>query len=384
MTAIYFHYPYCRQACTYCNFHFSTSLQNRSELLDALLKELRIRKDEVNGVVESIYLGGGTPSLLSIQGLGNIIDRVRREFIVDESAEITLEANPDDLSDLYLKGLMQIGINRISLGIQSFIDSELKIIGRTHDSYQAQKVIEMVANTFENFSVDLIFGLPRSTLNSWEINLIKVLDCAPKHLSLYGLTVESNTLLKHQLDKHKVELPPERLVEDQYLMGVDRLTNSGFIQYEISNFAKNGYQARHNSNYWNGKAYLGIGPSAHSFDGNKTRSWNVNSNPKYIDSISRGQLPMTKEILNDSDLFNEYLLTGFRTNVGVSKKLILKKWGYKYLNHLESHSQKFLYQRLMLESESTIKLSNKGKLLADGIIADLFVLLPEFKGGTFD
>ena len=376
MASIYFHYPYCRQACTYCNFHFSTSLQNRSELLVALLKELHIRKDEVKGVVESIYLGGGTPSLIDINGLRNIVDNLRNEFIVDELAEITLEANPDDLSDFYLKELRQIGINRISLGVQSFIDSELKTIGRVHDSQQAQKAIQMVANTFENFSVDLIFGLPESTLNSWELNLNNVLNYSPKHVSLYGLTVEANTLLKYQLDKNKVKLPSDRLVKYQYLMGVDMLTNSGFVQYEISNFAKPEYQARHNSTYWSGKPYLGIGPSAHSFDGIKTRSWNIDSNPKYINSINKGQLSITKEILNDSDLFNEYLLTGLRTNRGVSKKQISKKWGDKYLNYLKSNSQKFLDQGLMIESESTIELSDKGKLLADGIIADLFVLSP--------
>lgn len=376
MASIYFHYPYCRQACTYCNFHFSTSLQNRSELLVALLKELHIRKDEVKGVVESIYLGGGTPSLIDINGLRNIVDNLRNEFIVDELAEITLEANPDDLSDFYLKELRQIGINRISLGVQSFIDSELKIIGRSHDSQQAQKAIQMVANTFENFSVDLIFGLPESTLNSWESNINNLLSHSPKHVSLYGLTVEANTLLKYQLDKNTVKLPSERLVKDQYLIGVDMLTNSGFVQYEISNFAKPGYQSRHNSTYWSGKPYLGIGPSAHSFDGIKTRSWNIDSNPKYINSINKGQLSITKEILNDSELFNEYLLTGLRTNRGVSKKQISKKWGDKYLNYLKSHSQKFLDQGLMIESEATLELSDKGKLLADGIIADLFVVSP--------
>ncbi|MCY4562635.1 MAG: radical SAM family heme chaperone HemW [Flavobacteriaceae bacterium] len=372
MASIYFHYPYCSKACSYCNYHFSTNVGTQNKMVETLIRELELRMSEITQPIDSIYFGGGTPSLLKIAELEKILHYTHNLFIVKPNVEITLEANPDDITKLYLKQLKQLGVNRVSLGVQSFDDVELKSIGRIHSGDQAFQSLEILANEFENFSVDLIYGLVHSNIESWKTNLRKALIYKPKHLSLYILTLEKKTRLYHQVKQKKIKLPPDGLVYRQYQLGVKYLDTNGFVHYEISSFALPKWESRHNFGYWNDQPYLGIGPSAHSFDGNKTRSWNIDNNSLYIKMIHQGILPITRENLSMDDRFNEYLLTRLRTIGGVSKREIKQKWGMEYSKYLEKQSQKFISQGLIIETESKMKLSIEGKILADGIISDLF------------
>ena len=374
MAGIYFHFPFCRQACHYCNFHFSTQLKHQDEMLLGFEKEIELRVDQPTDVIESIYFGGGSPSLLSTASIEKLINVVTKNFKLSESIEITIEINPDDVSFEYLEALSSIGINRLSIGIQSFLDSELKMMNRIHNADQGIKTIDWTAQLFDNFSVDLIYGTPSSDLSNWKKNLNKALSFDVPHLSIYALTVEPRTVLAHQVKNKKIQLLEEDLVKSQYDWMVNRMDAEGYKNYEFSNFSKPGFISVNNSNYWKGKAYIGIGPSAHSFNGKRTRSWNLSNNIKYLDSIQQGILPAQSEILNTHDAFNEYLMTRLRTSWGVSLQKINETFGKHYSDYLEKQVENHLTNQRVYWDGDALKVTKKAKFLTDGIASDLFLL----------
>jgi len=374
MSGIYFHFPFCRQACHYCNFHFSTQLKHQDEMLLGFEKEIELRVEHWNSALESIYFGGGSPSLLSITSIEKLINVVYKNFKLCDSIEITLEVNPDDVSFEYLEALSSIGINRLSIGIQSFLNSELKLMNRIHNADQGIKTIEWTAQLFDNFSVDLIYGIPSSDLSNWKKNLNQALSFDVPHLSIYALTVEPQTVLAHQVKNKKIQLLEEDLVKSQYDWMVNRMEAEGFQNYEFSNFSKPGFISVNNSNYWKGKAYMGVGPAAHSFDGKRTRSWNLSNNIKYLDFIQHGILPTQSEILNTNDAFNEYLMTRLRTSWGVSIQKINDTFGKHYSDYLEKQVENHLINQRVYWDGDALKVTKKAKFLTDGIASDLFLL----------
>lgn len=374
MAGIYFHFPFCRQACHYCNFHFSTQLKHQDEMLLGFEKEIELRVEHWTSAFESIYFGGGSPSLLSITSIEKLINVVDKNFKLCDSIEITLEVNPDDVSFEYLEALSSIGINRLSIGIQSFLNSELKLMNRIHNADQGIKTIEWTAQLFDNFSVDLIYGIPSSDLSNWKKNLNQALSFDVPHLSIYALTVEPQTVLAHQVKNKKIQLLEEDLVKSQYDWMVNRMEAEGFQNYEFSNFSKPGFISVNNSNYWKGKAYMGVGPAAHSFDGKRTRSWNLPNNIKYLDFIQHGILPTQSEILNTNDAFNEYLMTRLRTSWGVSIQKINDTFGKHYSDYLEKQVENHLINQRVYWDGDALKVTKKAKFLTDGIASDLFLL----------
>ena len=374
MAGIYFHFPFCRQACHYCNFHFSTQLKYQDQMLQAFKKEIELRTEEWPEELESIYFGGGSPSLLSPKSVEQLINLVIKKINLRHGIEITIEVNPDDVTFEYLEALSSIGINRLSIGIQSFLDRELKLMNRIHNADQAVKTIEWTAQLFQNFSVDLIYGTPSSDLFSWKKNLNQALSFDIPHLSSYALTVEPKTVLAHQVKNKKVRLLDEEWVKLQYDWMVNRMEEAGYENYEFSNFSKPGFHAVNNANYWKGKAYMGIGPAAHSYDGKRKRSWNPSNNIKYLKSIQQGILPAQFENLNAHEAFNEYLMTGLRTSWGVSLQKINETFGKHYSNYLEKQVENHLIDQRLYWDGDVLKVSKSAKFLTDGIASDLFLL----------
>ena len=374
MAGIYFHFPFCRQACHYCNFHFSTQLKLQEEMLDAFEREIQLRGEELPSNLESIYFGGGSPSLLPPKSIERLINGVYSSVKLGEKIEITVEVNPDDVSYEYLKGLKSVGVNRLSIGIQSFFDTELELMNRIHNVDQGIDSIEWTAQLFNNFSVDLIYGIPSSDLSTWKTNLNRVLTYTPPHLSTYALTVEAKTVLAHQVKNNEVELLDEQLVKSQYDWMVKRLEEANYENYEFSNFSKPGFNSINNSNYWKGKAYVGIGPAAHSFDGKRKRSWNLSNNIQYMESIKEGVLPSQYENLKLHEVFNEYLMTGLRTSWGVSLEKINQSFGSHYSQYLEKQVENHLAEQRLYWDGDTLRVSKSAKFLSDGIASDLFML----------
>ena len=374
MAGIYFHFPFCRQACHYCNFHFSTQLKNQEEMIDAFEKEIQLRSEELPHQLDSIYFGGGSPSLLSPHSVQRLIEGLEKSNPFQDNIEITMEVNPDDVSYEYLKELQSAGVNRLSLGIQSFYDSELKLMNRIHNSEQAIKSLEWTALLYDNFSVDLIYGVPSSNLSTWKSNLNQVLSFDPPHLSTYALTVEPQTVLAHQVKHKKIDLLDEELVKSQYDCLVERMDEADFENYEFSNFSKQGFNSVNNSNYWKGEAYTGIGPAAHSFDGKRKRSWNISNNTKYLKSIQQSVLPSTHENLKTHEAFNEYLMTGLRTKWGVSIHKINQSFGDHYSKYLEKQVEDQLIDQRLFWDGDVLKVSKSARFLTDGIASDLFLL----------
>ena len=372
MASIYIHYPFCRKACSYCNYYFSTSKSNHLKITGAILKEIELRKEEVKEPIKSIYFGGGTPSLMTVSEIQQVLNKIHQLFSIHSNAEITFETNPDDINKKYLQDLKTLGINRLSLGIQSFNDEELNEIGRIHDGKIALESLKSVADEFENFSIDLIYGLVHSTLESWESNLNKAMDHHPKHFSLYILTVEPHTLLHHQVKHNRIKLPDDELIFDQYKLGTEFLENNGYQHYEISSFAIPQWESKHNTSYWNNSPYWGFGPSAHSFDGLKTRSWNVANNYLYFQSIQDGKCPQKKEVLTEINRFNEYLMISLRTCQGVDLNWIKSQWGDNIHMDLIEKSAQYIELNLMTKNHHRLKLSKNGKIIADRIVSDLF------------
>ncbi|OBX23075.1 MULTISPECIES: radical SAM family heme chaperone HemW [Bizionia] len=380
MAGIYIHIPFCKQACHYCDFHFSTSLKKKGELLQALVTELQLRKDEFKNIqVETIYFGGGTPSLLSKDELKGLIDAVYENYEVSDNPEITLEANPDDLisakdvSTTVFQDYKSIGINRLSIGIQSFFESDLKLMNRAHNSEEAKIAMEEATQYFDNISVDLIYGIPGSTTEQWQENIETALAFNMPHISSYALTVEPKTALASFIKKGIIDNVDDALAEQQFHILVDTLTKHGFVHYELSNFGKPNYFSRNNSAYWQGKPYLGIGPSAHSFNG-KERGWNVRNNSKYINALAENNLPIEIEKLSKTDQYNEYIMTGLRTIWGVSLEKIEQDFGLHFKELLLKESEKHISNQLLYIKDNTLRVTKKGLFLSDGIASDLFLL----------
>ena len=372
--AIYIHIPFCKQACHYCDFHFSTSMKRKEEIVLALIREIQLRKNEFHGeIIETIYFGGGTPSVLTNAEILSLIEAVYENFEVIENPEITLEANPDDLSEERIIALSETPINRLSIGVQSFFEDDLKLMNRAHNSDEAQKSLAIATKYFDNISVDLIYGIPGLTNEMWLENIETALRFGIPHISSYALTVEPKTALHKLIQTGKIAEPKDDVAQDHFEVLVRTLTDNGFIHYELSNFGKPDYFSQNNSSYWLGKKYLGIGPSAHSFDG-KSRSWNIANNMLYLKSISADKLPHEIEILTQQDRYNEYVMTGLRTIWGVSLERIEKEFGKDYLNYLLNQADKFLIDGLLSITENVMTTTAKGKFLADGIASDLFLV----------
>jgi oxygen-independent coproporphyrinogen-3 oxidase len=377
LPGIYIHIPFCKQACHYCNFHFSTSLRYKNEFIAALLKELEMYP-AYNQPVSSVYFGGGTPSLLLENELEQILDAVRRRFGWAVDAEITLEANPDDCSTEKLRHWKNLGINRLSMGVQSFYEEDLRWMNRAHHAGQAIESLEAAVQVFDRINLDLIYGSPGLTDEKWRQNLQTAVKLGITHLSCYALTVEERTpLYKMIAQKQSPDVDTEQQSRQFYHM-TDYLLDQGFEHYEISNFAKPGYRSRHNSSYWKGEHYLGLGPGAHSYDGTQ-RWWNVANNTKYIRSIMEGIAPVEKELLSPQQRWNEYVMIRLRTQEGLNLEELWKdmrdtpaatfaQWKEsleKELNHLQE-------QNLVVVNDNNVVLTREGKIFADGIAARLF------------
>jgi oxygen-independent coproporphyrinogen-3 oxidase len=349
-------------------------MKKKDDMVLALAKEIKMRKSESdNKQVETIYFGGGTPSVLTSEEIDFLIAAVYENYIVSDNPEITLEANPDDLSSERILELSKSKINRLSIGIQSFFEDDLKMMNRAHNSAEAQKCLEEATRYFDNISVDLIYGVPGMSNEKWKQNIEKALSFGIPHISSYALTVEPKTALKKLIDTGKIAEPDDEVAQEHFVILLETLEASGFIHYELSNFGKENYFSKNNSAYWLGKKYIGIGPSAHSYDG-VSRSWNIANNSLYIKSIDTDELPNEVEILTDSDRYNEYIMTGLRTIWGVSLDRIKTEFGQSYLDYLMKQAQKFLGDDLLSIERNILKPTKKGKFLTDGIASDLFIL----------
>ena len=374
MSGIYIHIPFCKQACHYCDFHFSTSLKKKDEMILALAKEIEMRKSEFQDeIVETIYFGGGTPSILSIEDLKFLIDEVYRNYKVVENPEITVEANPDDLTENRIIELSKNKVNRLSIGIQSFFEDDLKMMNRAHNAEEAKKCLETATQYFDNISIDLIYGVPKMSNEKWSQNIETALSFGVPHISSYALTVEPKTALHAFIQKGIIPQPDDEVAQEHFHILVDRLSENGFIHYELSNFGKENYFSKNNSSYWLGKKYIGIGPSAHSYDG-KNRGWNVSNNSLYIKSIQENKLPIEIETLTKTDRYNEYIMTGLRTIWGVSLERVEQEFGKTYLDYLNKQAAKFIEDHLLFVDENILRTTKKGKFLSDGIASDLFLL----------
>jgi oxygen-independent coproporphyrinogen-3 oxidase len=340
----------------------------------ALAKEIEMRKSEFqNEVVETIYFGGGTPSRLPIADLKLQMDSIYENYSVAQNPEITLEANPDDLSSDYLMELSKIGINRLSIGIQSFFEDDLKMMNRAHNSVEAKECLQEATQYFDNISVDLIYGIPGMSNEKWLQNIDTALSFNVPHISSYALTVEPKTALHSFIQKGIIPQPEDEVAQEHFRILVDKLAENDFIHYELSNFGKENYFSKNNSSYWLGKKYIGIGPSAHSYDGVK-RGWNVSNNALYLKSISENKLPIETETLTITDRYNEYIMTGLRTIWGVSLDRIATEFGESHLNYLNQQAAKYMEDDLLFVEENILRTTKKGKFLSDGIASDLFLL----------
>jgi len=387
MSGIYIHIPFCKQACHYCDFHFSTSLNKKDTFLKALKKEIELQKNylcdlskgESRGKVSTIYFGGGTPSLLSQEELMSIFNSLHEYFDIAADAEITLEANPDDLSEEKIKQLKDTPINRLSIGIQSFFDQDLHLMNRVHTSKEAVTAVEMAQkNGFENISVDLIYGIPTLTHHNWKKNLQTVFNLDVKHISAYCLTVEPKTALAKFVQNGEIKNVDEQQSAEQFEIMLKAMNDNNFNQYEISNFCKDNFYSRHNSNYWLKENYLGLGPSAHSYNG-KSRSWTVSNNAVYIKSIEKNEIPFEEESLTTAQRYNEYMMTSLRTMWGVDLKHIQQNFGKQFLVYCLEEADAYIrtgnIRKTAAVSEMAgekLFLTDKGKLLADKIASDLF------------
>lgn len=381
MSGIYIHIPFCKQACNYCDFHFSTSMKKKEDMVLAIAKEIAMRKNELelldsarsDNQIETIYFGGGTPSVLTNDEINFLISEVYKNYNVVDNPEITLEANPDDLSAERLFELSKSPINRLSIGIQSFFEDDLKMMNRAHNSVEAKKCLEEATKYFDNISLDLIYGVPGMSNEKWKHNIETALSFGIPHISSYALTVEPKTALSKLIQTGKVAKPNDEVASAHFMILVETLESNGFIHYELSNFGKENYFSKNNSAYWLGKKYIGVGPSAHSYDG-VSRSWNISNNSLYLKSIQDNKLPNEVEVLSVSDRYNEYIMTGLRTIWGVSLDRIEKEFGTDYLVYLKKQAEKFLNDELVYIENNILRPTAKGKFLTDGIASDLFYL----------
>lgn len=375
MAGIYFHIPFCKQACHYCDFHFSTNTSRKTDIVQAICRELVLQKDYLNKeVIHTIYFGGGTPSLLTETELQRILDTTYQHFTIASHPEITLEANPDDLSKDKLQRLRQAGINRLSIGIQSFHEPHLRYLNRAHNAQEAKACVTNAQDTgFTNLSIDLIYAIPAGNHDLWAQDLQTAIELQPQHISSYCLTIEEKTVFGNWLKKSKIKEADEEFAAEQFEMMVDVLAKHGYEQYEISNFCLPGFYSRHNSNYWKKDQYLGIGPSAHSYDG-VSRQFNVASNSRYLKALAEDKLDFEKELLQPHDQVNEYILTGLRTKWGCDLQRVKEAFDYDLYANNKKYIDELISQEMAFIQDQHFILSNKGKLLADRIASDLFIV----------
>lgn len=375
MAGIYIHIPFCKQACHYCDFHFSTSTAIRQELLNAMADELLLQRHYLDGEkVETIYFGGGTPSLLGADELNLLLKPVHTLFTVAPDAEVTLEANPDDLTTSRLTELRQLGINRLSIGIQSFQDSVLKFLNRAHDATAANECVGQARQAgFQNISIDLIYAIPGQPDEAWQANIDAALKLAPEHISSYSLTIEEKTAFGRWAAQGKLKAADDDLAAKQLEVLVATLEHAGYEQYEVSNFSRPGYQSRHNSSYWKQQRYLGIGPSAHSYN-RVSRQYNVSNNHLYVRSMKEGKIPFEREVLSTEDHVNEYLLTTLRTQWGSDLERLKQEYGYDVLGQHGVLINDLLARKLAVLEKNFLKLTRTGRMLADKISSDLFLI----------
>lgn len=348
-------------------------MKKKRDLVLSLEREIELRKNELSETIETIYFGGGTPSLLTAEELEFLITSIYKNFKVIDNPEITLEANPDDLTDDRIIELSQSQINRLSIGIQSFFEEDLKLMNRSHSAEQATNCLATSIRYFDNISIDLIYGIPGASDKQWKHNIEKALAFNIPHISSYALTVEPRTALKKFIEKGLIADVDDEQAQRQFHFLVDKLEGQGFVNYEISNFGKPGFFSKNNSAYWQGKSYLGFGPSAHSFDG-KRRGWNLRNNSKYIAALGENKLPIEYETLSKIDAYNEYVMTGLRTIWGVSFRIVESKFGKSYRKYLEKQSEKYIEEHLLYLDDAVLSATKKGKFLVDGIAADLFMI----------
>jgi oxygen-independent coproporphyrinogen III oxidase len=374
MAGIYIHIPFCKQACHYCDFHFSTNTRLKAPMLQAIARELLMRKEYIGSIpVKSIYLGGGTPSLLEAAALETLLMLVAKHFSLNEIMEITLEANPDDLTFPRLQALRAIGINRLSIGVQSFQDSVLRYLNRAHDSQQAIASVHLARKAgFDNLSIDLMYAIPGVGQEIWEVNLATALRLQTEHIAAYCLTIEKNTAFGHWHARGALKAVEEEVAAEQFETLVEVLTAHHYEHYEISNFSQPGYYSQHNTNYWKQGHYLGVGPGAHSYDGT-TRQHNVAHNQRYIDSLQRGEIPCTIETLTRKDHINEYVMTSLRTQWGCDMGWLKAKYDHVLAPTKGTYIKQLIDNQLAVISGQKLLLTRRGKLLADQITMDLFV-----------
>jgi oxygen-independent coproporphyrinogen-3 oxidase len=373
VAGIYIHIPFCKKACSYCDFHFSTSIKNKKAIVNSLLNELELRKDYINEPVESIYFGGGTPSLLEPKEIQLILEKVYSLFQVNKDSEVTLEGNPDDLTLEYLKAVKSIGINRLSVGVQSFIEDDLQLMNRAHNKDEALIVIRNIKKAgFDNYTIDLLYGTPGQTKENWiqNLNILKEFDIP--HFSGYALTVEEKTLLHHQIKTGEITPLSDEKTTAHFKYLIDFAQENDYNHYELSSFCKEGFQAKHNFSYWDEKNYLGIGPSAHSYNGT-SRQWNVANNNVYIKEIQKNIVPSTIEHLTNDEKFNETLLIKLRLSAGLPKK-DLNQFEEHHRTHFYLEIDKWMEKNLVKRTATHYKLTQAGKMYADQITSDLFYL----------
>ncbi len=378
MAGIYIHIPFCKQACLYCNFHFSVSLKQKTAFITALVKEINIAKDntscyEEKETISTLYFGGGTPSILNNDDLQIIFSALADSFIFAPDIEITIEANPDDISHEKLMQWKSHGINRLSVGIQSFFDEELQWMNRAHTAAESLLCIDTIKTAgFYNYSVDLIYGSPLLTNDNWKKNVDTILERNIPHISCYALTVEPKTPLNVLIQQKKKQPVDAERQAAQFLLLMEWMEKAGYEHYEISNFSRPGSRSKHNSSYWQGKKYYGFGPSAHSFDGDRIRRWNISNNSLYIQSLLKNTIPFEEEILTDTQRLNEYIMTSLRTIEGIDLQYIVSAFGAEYSEKLKTAASGYIATHKLDAKYNSIILTREGKLFADGIAGDLF------------
>jgi oxygen-independent coproporphyrinogen-3 oxidase len=374
MAGIYIHIPFCKQACNYCNFYFNTSLLYKDELLQSIQKELLLRRSFLeNEIVETIYFGGGSPSLMEADDIQRIIDFVYKNYKTDTLKEVTIEANPDDLSEKKISDFKHTDINRFSIGVQSFFDEDLLWMNRAHNAQQADRAIKTAQDKgFENITIDLIYGTPTLSNANWAINLNTAIHLKVPHISAYNLTVEAKTPLQKLIQLNKKENVNEATSAYQMQQLMDTLCSHDFEHYEISNFAKAGRYAIHNTNYWKGVPYLGIGPSAHSYK-NNLRCWNVANTQKYMAGVDANKLEIEEEFLSEKNIFNEWIMTGLRTQWGINTEAAKLKYNHQWINELLLEAQTHIAIGNLSNKNNVLKITTQGKLIADKIMSDLFI-----------
>jgi len=373
LAGIYLHIPFCKRKCAYCDFFSLANAKHQDDFVQAILQEVSLQQHYLdNERVQTIYFGGGTPSLLSIGQLEEILNALHKNFRIDKNIDLTLEGNPENLTQTFLRDLKSLGFNRLSIGIQSFNDDDLMLMRRTHNAKTAVKSIYNAKNQgFKNISVDLIYGLPNFTREKWEKNLEQTFLLDVQHISAYHLTIEPKTLFKKWYDENKIHLPNEEKSLEQYQLLVEKTAANGFLHYEISNFAKDGFLSLHNTNYWVGVKYLGLGPSAHSYN-LTSRQWNISNLHVYLAEISKGNIPFERENLSLQEKYNDFIITSFRTMWGLNLEKFVLNFGSSYKKYFLKKIEKYLDQEFCIQNHDQIKLSEQGMFISDHIMTDLF------------